>query len=158
MGNWIFFDLGWTLIDETDAHLERFGRLRPLGPPYSEVRDAEYLELCVAHSTHFAPSPFLATLRTLDPAGWESAKRHATYSHASERLYPGVRELLSRLGESFRLGVIAVTASTTISGLPTPTGGGPFGSFKASREGRPRVVRRSVRMRRSPRLAICPVR
>jgi HAD superfamily hydrolase (TIGR01549 family) len=114
---WVFFDLGWTLVDETDAHLERFGRLRSLGPPYSGVHDAEYLDLCEAHSTHFAPSPFLATLRTLDPAGWESAKDHATYSHVWERLYPEVRELLSRLRESFRLGVIANQAAGTLDRL-----------------------------------------
>ena len=114
---WIFFDLGWTLVDETDAHLERFGRLRRLGSPYSELRDAEYLELCATHSTRFAPSPFLATIQTLDPAGWESATRHAIYSHVSERLYPGVRELLSRLRETFRLGVIANQAAGTVDRL-----------------------------------------
>jgi len=114
---WIFFDLGWTLVDETDAHLERFGSLRRLGPPYSGLRDAEYLELCAAHSTRFAPSPFLATIQTLDPAGWKSAKRHATYSHSSERLYPGVHELLSRLRETFRLGVIANQAAGTVDRL-----------------------------------------
>jgi HAD superfamily hydrolase (TIGR01549 family) len=114
---WVFFDLGWTLVDETDAHLERFGKLRRLGSPYSEVRDAEYLELCGVHSTGFAPSPFLATIQTLDPAGWESAKRRATYSHVSERLYPGVPELLSRLRETFRLGVIANQAAGALDRL-----------------------------------------
>ena len=114
---WVFFDLGWTLVDETAAHLERLEGLRRLGPPYSEVRDAEYLELCEVHSTRFAPSAFLATLQTLDPAGWESAKSHSTYSHEAERLYPGVRALLNQLRQTFHLGVIANQTAGTADRL-----------------------------------------
>lgn len=114
---WVFFDLGWTLIDETEAHLERLERLRRLGSPYSELRDAEYLRLCEFHSSRFVPSAFLAALQELDPDGWESAHTRATYSAASERLYPEVPELLARLRETFQLGVIANQAAGTTDRL-----------------------------------------
>ena len=110
---WVFFDLGWTLVDETAAHLERFDRLRRLGPPYSELRDADYLQLCDLHSSRFATSPFLATLKSIDPTGWRSANARATYSPTAERLYPEVPGLLHRLRDAFHLGVIANQSTGT---------------------------------------------
>ena len=104
---WVFFDLGCTLIDETAAQRERFGRLRRRGPPYAGLRDADYFERCEFHATHFASSPFLAMLQGLDPSGWEAAKAEATYDPGAERLYPGVPGLLIELRDAYHLGVIA---------------------------------------------------
>ena len=114
---WIFFDLGWTLVDETEAHLQRLEGLRRLGPPYSALSDTDFLELCEHHATRFAPIPFAAVLQALDPEGWESASGAAKYGHSGERLYAGVRGLLDRLGEYYHLGVIANQSEGTTDRL-----------------------------------------
>jgi HAD superfamily hydrolase (TIGR01549 family) len=105
--HWLFFDLGWTLVDETAAHVDRFGKLRSLGSRYSAISDKDFVLLCERHATQFAPSPFLAALESVDPVNWESLREVARYDHSRERLYPGVTDLLERLSESFRLGLIA---------------------------------------------------
>lgn len=114
---WIFFDLGWTLVDETAAHLARFHRLRVHRPHYAAVSDDEFVLLCEARATEFAPSPFLAMLRRLDPANWESAAEVAEYDHTQEKLYPGVAGVLEHLRRYFRLGVIANQSSGTAARL-----------------------------------------
>ena len=114
---WVFFDVGCTLVDETEAHLERLSRLRRLGSPYRELRDADFLDLCELHATRFAPSPYLAALQTLDRSGWKTVASRAAYRHEAERLYPGVLEVLVRLRETFRLGVIANQSAGTANRL-----------------------------------------
>ena len=110
---WLFFDLGCTLIDETAAQRERFGRLRRLGPPYAGLRDADYFERCEFHATHFASSPFLAMLQELDPTGWDAAKSEATYDPRAERLYPGVPGMLVALRDAYHLGIVANQSAGT---------------------------------------------
>ena len=107
---WIFLDLGWTLVDETRAHRARLNavseRLARLDRRHSVD---ELMRLCEQAATDFAPSPFRGMLDRLDLTG---EQRHAVasavrYEKSHEELYPGVPEMLETLSRKFRLGVIA---------------------------------------------------
>jgi HAD superfamily hydrolase (TIGR01509 family) len=112
-GRWIFFDLGWTLVDETEAHLERLAALRGFTPRLKKVGDDEFLRICEEQASSFAASPFFAALEAVDPGSFVSSRVRVEYSHRRERLYPGVPELLRELNRSFRLGLIANQSSGT---------------------------------------------
>ncbi len=107
---WIFLDLGWTLVDETRAHRARLKgvceRVRGFGMDHSVD---ELMELCEQAATNFAPSPFRAMLARLDLT--EEQRRAVAgavrYAKELEGLYPGVPETLEILSRKFRLGVIA---------------------------------------------------
>ncbi|MDE2997701.1 MAG: HAD family hydrolase [Gemmatimonadota bacterium] len=107
---WIFLDLGWTLVDETRAHRARLRgvceRVRGYGMRHSVD---ELIRLCEQAATNFAPSPFRAMLARLDLT---EDQRHAIesaarYAKERELMYPGVPEMLETLSRKFRLGVIA---------------------------------------------------
>ena len=107
---WVFLDLGWTLVDETRAHRARLmgvcERVRRFGLRHSVD---ELMELCEQAATEFAPSPFRAMLSRFDLTeeqrrAVESAVR---YAKELEVLYPGVPEMLRTLSRKFRLGIIA---------------------------------------------------
>jgi HAD superfamily hydrolase (TIGR01509 family) len=110
---WIFFDLGWTLVDETNAHLERLRNLRSAVPRLASVGDAEFLRMCEEQASRFAASPFLAALQSVDPEAFESARPGAWYDHRRECLFAGVPETLRDLKASFRLGLIANQSAGT---------------------------------------------
>ena len=107
---WIFLDLGWTLVDETRAHRARLKgvceRIAGFGVRHS-VDDL--MRMCEKAATDYAPSPFRGMLARLDLTeeqrrAVESAVR---YVKELEALYPGVPEMLETLSGKFRLGVIA---------------------------------------------------
>ena len=107
---WIFLDLGWTLVDETRAHRGRLRgvceRVRAFGLSHS-VDDL--MRLCEQAATEFAPRPFRGMLDRLNLTG---EQRHAVasavrYEKRHEELYPCVPEMLETLSRKFRLGVIA---------------------------------------------------
>lgn len=107
---WIFLDLGWTLVDETRAHRERLRvvceRLRRFGLRHSVD---ELMRMCEHAATDFVPSPFRGMLDRLNLTG---EQRHAVasavrYEKNHEELYPGVPEMLETLSGKFRLGVVA---------------------------------------------------
>lgn len=107
---WIFLDLGWTLVDETRAHRARLRgvceRVRGYGMRHSVD---ELMRMCEQAATNFAPSPFRAMLARLDLA--EEQRRAIAsavrYAKELEVLYPGVPEMLETLSRKFRLGVVA---------------------------------------------------
>ena len=107
---WIFLDLGWTLVDETQAHRARLEvvreRLAGFGRCYSVD---ELMRLCEQAATDFAPSPFRGMLSRLDLSEDQirTLADSARYEHENEVLYPGVAELLASLSRRFKLGVIA---------------------------------------------------
>lgn len=107
---WIFLDLGWTLVDETRAHRARlkgvYERMAAFGLRHSVD---ELMRLCEQAATEFAPSPFRAMLARLNLTG---EQRHAVasaarYEKGHEELYPDVPEMLETLSRKFRLGIIA---------------------------------------------------
>ena len=107
---WIFFDIGWTLVDETEAHRARLAETRALlagfGQPYSVE---QLMALCVQAATDFAPSPFHGMLASLglSDAQLVEVRRSVRYAKAEERLYPGVPGLLASLSRQYKFGVIA---------------------------------------------------
>jgi HAD superfamily hydrolase (TIGR01549 family) len=110
---WIFFDLGWTLVDETEAHLSRLRRLREVQPRLVSVSDEAFLDLCEEQASLFATSPFQAALRRLDPDGWKSTRQLVSYDHSGESLYDGVPELLDRISATHRIGLLANQSAGT---------------------------------------------
>jgi HAD superfamily hydrolase (TIGR01549 family) len=104
---WIFFDLGWVLVDETQAHRKRLEVVRDHLD--SDVSVDDLWQLCVQASTDFFPSPFLGMLGCLgiDQEQHDRIVSAARYDHKHEILYACVPELLARLREKFNLGVIA---------------------------------------------------
>ena len=108
--SWIFFDLGYTLIDEGPSQRARLAQASALLARRGvEVSADELWRLNEGASSAFARFPFLSVLARLglpDDAVQE-IRATARYDHAHERLYPGVPSLLARLANSFRLGVIA---------------------------------------------------
>lgn len=107
---WIFFDLGWTLVDETHAHESRLeaacGELAQIGRRHSVI---ELFELCERAASEFAPNHFRGMLERLGLGSDEVARVLGTarYVQRNEALYSGVSNLLSALSKRFRLGVIA---------------------------------------------------
>jgi HAD superfamily hydrolase (TIGR01549 family) len=107
---WIFFDLGWTLVDETEAHRIRLAETSSLLAEFGKQYSVDQLmALCKEAATDFAPSPFHGVLARLglSDAQLASVKGAVRYAKEKERLYRGVPELLTSLSARFRLGVIA---------------------------------------------------
>lgn len=107
---WIFLDLGWTLVDETRAHRARLmdvcDHVGQFGVRY---RVDGLMRMCEHAATDFAPSPFRAMLARLDLKEEQRRAVASAVRYAKERevLYPRVPEILETLSREFRLGVIA---------------------------------------------------
>lgn len=107
---WLFFDLGYTLIDE-DAAAD--GRLRQLAAALGErgisASAADLRRALERASARFDPNPFASVMRTFtdDEGIIAHARRSGRYPKELERLYPGVDAMLGRLGERYELGIIA---------------------------------------------------
>ena len=107
---WIFFDLGWTLVDETEAHRARLDSTQRYLAEFGRVHSVdELMQMCERAATDYAPSPFRGMLARLNL----SVERVATIEHSvhyakdNEVLYAGVPELLANLSEHFKIGIIA---------------------------------------------------
>jgi HAD superfamily hydrolase (TIGR01509 family) len=107
---WVFFDLGSTLVDESQADLQRFDRIRQILAAGGRPASQEELMRCMEDAAAgFSGRFFLGMLERLglDKSLKEAVLRDAVYSHERERLYPGAAELVADLAGSYRLGVIA---------------------------------------------------
>ncbi len=107
---WLFFDLGYTLINEAAAAM---GRLRQVSDALRQrgidasphaLRDA-----LDAAAARFDANPFRSLLLafTDDEDVIEFARSSGRYPKELEAPYPQARELLARLSGRYRLGVIA---------------------------------------------------
>jgi FMN phosphatase YigB (HAD superfamily) len=108
--SWVFFDLGSTLVDESQADLQRFEVVRQILAAGGRPTGHEELVRCIeAAAAGFSGRFFAGMLDRLglDPGLAGEVLRGAPYSHDRERLYPGTAELLSDLAGSYRLSVIA---------------------------------------------------
>ncbi|MBR4346670.1 MAG: HAD family hydrolase [Oscillospiraceae bacterium] len=109
MTQWLFFDLGNTLYDETLSDLERVTALLAKVAPHIPVPD--FLEQMRAGAAAYAPSPF------------QYARKHFAiphdepYSTDKEVLFEGVPELLKALRERYSLAVLANQPSSTAERL-----------------------------------------
>ncbi len=107
---WIFLDLGWTLVDETEAHRARLDvtqdHLARLGLHHSVD---ELMQMREHAATRFSASPFQGMLARLGLSGDDigTLMDSVRYVKENEVLYPGVPELLAQLSGLFNLGVIA---------------------------------------------------
>lgn len=107
---WLFFDLGYTLINEDAAAAERLRQLshalqsRGVHAPPADLRAA--LESAAAR---FDPNPFGNAIRafTQDAAVIQFARASGRYPKELETPYPQARPLLERLSQRYKLGVIA---------------------------------------------------
>jgi HAD superfamily hydrolase (TIGR01549 family) len=108
--SWVFFDLGSTLVDESQADLQRFDRIRQILATAGRPASQEELVRCMEDAAaEFSGRFFVGMLERLglDQSLKEAVLRDAVYSHERERLYPGAAELIADLAGSYRLGVIA---------------------------------------------------
>lgn len=93
--NWLFFDLGSTLLDETEVTEKCVrGSLEQSAVPYDEFIDK---------MKAFAFRNKNAYKCTLEYYGLAKTK----WDISLEKLYPGVPELLERLSKKYNLGIIA---------------------------------------------------
>ncbi len=115
--SWVFFDLGWTLVDETDVHLARFARLQPHLAEDSAVTADRFMLLCEQAATRFARSPFREVIESLGLTFEDATRIGASYDHSGERLYEGVHEVLAQLRPSHNLGLIANQSAGTVDRL-----------------------------------------
>jgi len=98
---WIFFDIGYTLMDETESYRGWFQNASDaIGGALSaaELR-RRYLE----GMAKYAP----AITEHLRPYGFTGSSTAHLYPKELERLYPQAKPLLLKLAKRYRLGVIA---------------------------------------------------
>ena len=106
---WIFFDLDWTLVDETEAHRARLHATRRQLAQFGRQHTAnELLDMCERAATEFAPSPFRGMLTRLNLSHDQFATvvDSVRYVKENEVLYPDVQELLAILSAQSNLGII----------------------------------------------------
>lgn len=107
---WLFFDLGYTLINEDAAAAERLRQLsdalqtRGIHAPPADIRAA-----LAAAAARFDPNPFGNAIRafTQDDEIIRFARKSGRYPKELETPYPQARALLERLSQRYNLGVIA---------------------------------------------------
>ncbi len=134
---WIFLDLGWTLVDETLAHRRRFEGVRERIGGFGLRYSVDELMAMYEHAaTDFAPSPFRGMLARLNLSEEQlrAVASSVRYEHENEILYPGVPELLASLSRRFKLGVIANQSEGTEDRLARWRIRDPFSLVFASAE------------------------
>lgn len=107
---WLFFDIGYTLIDETPAVLARAEAAVPVLAEHGvRTNVTQILAGYEEAARRFAPGPFLdALVGLLDGrVEKEALRRQLPYRTDLETSYDRADEVLSALHGRFRLGVIA---------------------------------------------------
>lgn len=93
--DWLFFDIGSTLIDESEAYRHRFQDMAELaGCPYEEIHQG---------AIAFYKRNQKGDLEMAKKYGLEKPKWH----REDERLYEGVPALLEKLSKNYKIGIIA---------------------------------------------------
>jgi HAD superfamily hydrolase (TIGR01549 family) len=127
---WVFFDVGYTLFDETPAWQDRFEHLSALlrergrAVPVASIRDAFYA-LC----ENYAPLQWLGLCDRLAASPEEAqvlAALSKGWQHALEVAYPAAGPLVRGLHGRYRLGVIANQSAGTVRRLAERDLGGYF--------------------------------
>lgn len=107
---WVFFDLGSTLVDETQADLPRFEEVRRiLASTGRSVEISDIVRCYEDAATDEYRRFFLGMLKRLavDEELAAEIDKTALYRHELESLYPGAAESLAVLAGKYKLGVIA---------------------------------------------------
>lgn len=119
---YIFFDLGWTLEDETDAQIERASKAATLVSEYGIKTTAQaILELQEEGARDMAPSVFAYALSELglDETQVHSVIERSRWNKDKLLLYPDAKQVLDILGRTHFLGLIANQSLGTESRLRT---------------------------------------
>ncbi len=101
MIKWIFFDVGGTLVDETDSFRRRVMLTVEIQEKCGNPVTSAYLEKAMRESALAGGSYFRGAMKNL------GIKEFAPYDCIGEKLYPEVKEVLATLSKSYRLGIIA---------------------------------------------------
>ena len=107
---YIFFDLGWTLEDETQGQIDRADTAAKAARELGVATTADHiLALQEEGAAQFVPSAFRYALSCLglDEAQADVVQHEATWNKALLSLYPDARAVLDRLAEVHFLGLIA---------------------------------------------------
>jgi HAD superfamily hydrolase (TIGR01549 family) len=108
--NWLFLDLGWTLMNEAKAHLQRCEKtVQALFALSKPVTVDALIEECDKAAAAFAPSPYWGALQQLGVTMEEQnmLRGQAPYPKDLEELYPDTVDTLKVLSNRLKLGVIA---------------------------------------------------
>jgi HAD superfamily hydrolase (TIGR01549 family) len=114
--SWLFFDLGYTLINEDAAAMGRLGQLSyALGQRGITASPEELRATFEAASARFDPNPFRSLLLafTDDEEVISFVRSSGRYPKEMESPYPQTQPLLERLVGRYKLGVIANQAAGT---------------------------------------------
>lgn len=106
---WILFDLGNTLYDETNSDYERVCTL--IGKNRLNISPVEFLEQMKKGASAYAVSPFSYAQKHF------GIEINQPYSSEKEVLFDGVHDVLKRLSEKYRLGILANQPSSTLERL-----------------------------------------
>lgn len=98
---WLFFDMGSTLIDESESYKTWFQRASDAVGGAVSAR--ELMEGYREGMARYAPT----IVRQLKQFGYTQDTTNHLYPHELERPYPQSKPLLERLSKTYRLGVIA---------------------------------------------------
>jgi len=107
---WVFFDLGNTLLDESRAHAARHAQLvERLSALNYDLKAADLDRAMHQAAAAFAPRLISRALEILvgDQVDHGDLLARARYDKTLERPYPGVSGLLRDLRERYEIGVIA---------------------------------------------------
>ncbi|MBQ8175551.1 MAG: HAD-IA family hydrolase [Oscillospiraceae bacterium] len=99
MIKWLFFDLGGTVYDETFSDKQRIDGL--IEKAQLDIAYSDFYAEMQKSAAEFAPSPFSAA------RGKFGIKDNVPYSNEKEILYPNAVEVIKKLSEKYRLGIIA---------------------------------------------------
>lgn len=98
---WLFFDVGGTLVDETESFRRRIVRTiaiqKEIGNEYTE----EQLRTAMETSAKAGRSYFRGAMKTIGLSPF------APYDAIGERLYPETEEVLNALSRKYKIGIIA---------------------------------------------------
>lgn len=98
----IYFDLGYTLVDETDAWQARYAKQCALTNATSaKISPQALFEHMIIESKHRAPSPYSEALKIL------GVTHNVPYAPDGEKVYPEAANVLRQLKKRYRLGILA---------------------------------------------------
>ena len=98
---WLFFDVGGTLVDETDSFCRRVQRTIAMQKEIGNVYTEEQLERAMREAALSGGSYFRGAMKKIGLSPF------APYDAIGEKLYPEAKEVLKILSETYKLGIIA---------------------------------------------------
>lgn len=102
---WIFFDVGWTMVDETKAHIYRFEMARKACPRPERYFSAELLQYYEEAASGFVKDPFVAVLEKLGLSATDRVR--FPYPKEFEAPYSDAMPALRELSGRYCLGLLA---------------------------------------------------